>query len=115
MTNGKAYAFFDCTHPQEHIEVTLPDVQDEAHTQLNLELRIGVSVDENDLRTEMPQSSFRYTLIGKLPDVSNHHTAEQMDKLMCMLQMNPFLYESEEVCRREIVYHDGREWQQFRE
>lgn len=109
MTDGKVYALFDCKHPREHIDVTLPDVQDEAHTQLSLELRLGVSVDEDDLRTALPKCSFGYTLVGKLPNATNLQTAEQMDKLMCMLQMNPFLYELDEVFRREIVYYDG-EW-----
>ncbi|GEM_PF-2594921 len=130
---GKAYALFDCTHPPEHIEVTLPDVQDEAQlglelhlcngvtrtvrSEFHLELRKEVAVDENDLRQQLAKlanSNFNYTLLGLLPRATNRETATQMKDFMRMMTVSP-LYEPDEQIRMEIVYHDGKEWQQFRE
>jgi hypothetical protein len=127
---GKAYALFDCKNQYKDTEITLPDVQDLAETglelelskgvtktvksNLNLELRRWVSVDEPDLRTQLANFKFDYTLLGRLPRATNKDVAKEIKDVMNMM-VSSLLFEAEEQIRMEIVYHDGHEWQQFRE
>ncbi len=113
---GKAYAFFDCRYPFEHIEATLPDMKDLAQVVLELELRRGVAVDEEDLRALMKslppsKGNFGYTLVGRQANLTNEQAANEMKDLMVALASgHSSLYEPAEPRRIEIVYHDGREW-----
>ncbi len=111
MTDGKTYTLFDCKHSLADIREFLPD---NGASGLELELREGVNVDEEDLKGLLANfPPFQYTLRGRMRYATNKETAEEMKNIVNMI--GPSMFNPDERIRMEIVYHDGKEWQQFRE
>ena len=108
MTNGKAYALFDCEHPLEDINSVLRDAR--ALEQSRLELKLSedlTAVDEEDLRQQLIRYAFRYALRGRLRGATNEETANHLKDLM--ITAGNDLFDPDKKSRREIVYYDG-EW-----
>ena len=119
--NGTAYAFFKCTHPPEHITLTIPDVRDEIGTPSELE--ISLLNDPRTLQTEdqtlkrftekAHAAGLNYLIEAKLPDKHNLETAAELGSIIGTLHKSTNLYEKGETFCGRVIYHDGKEWQEY--